>query len=79
MPSYGLLAVPFWAISLLAAAPMLWPVIGVARRRRRVRRQLCPDCAYDLRATPDRCPECGWTALTPAPPAAEPLGSRPQS
>jgi hypothetical protein len=54
-------AVPFWflaGVSTLALVLTYW-----VRRRRIARRSggRCPACDYDLRATPDRCPECGTT------------------
>ncbi|MEZ0267646.1 MAG: hypothetical protein ACAI43_23180 [Phycisphaerae bacterium] len=59
-----------WAVLLVL--PLLRGGFAVARtiaRRRRDRAGCCPACGYDLRATPDRCPECGRAAApTPASP-----------
>lgn len=53
--------VPHWTIAGASAVlPAGWFL--VARRRRGLlarRRGLCTRCGYDLRATPDKCPECG--------------------
>jgi len=56
---------PYW---LLAAVTTILPIArGVKYMRWKRRPQLgrCATCGYDLRATPDRCPECG-TAASPA-------------
>ena len=51
--------VPYWFTGPVAGVlPYLW-VARFRRRRERTRSGLCPDCGYDLRATPGRCPECG--------------------
>ena len=54
---------PYWLFAtVLAITPVLW-LRAWRHRRRRLVQSLCPVCGYDLRATPERCPECGARAV----------------
>ena len=50
---------PHWFIAATSAGVFLLTVWPDWRAHRRRKRGLCPVCGYDLRATLERCPECG--------------------
>jgi hypothetical protein len=64
--TYRLIQVPLGPIAALfalsATPAVAWNLRRARRRAGRRRRGLCPSCGYDLRGTPERCPECGVTS-----------------
>jgi len=62
--------IPSWALFLaFALAPTAWLLLRwLPHRRRALRRKqgLCQNCGYDLRASPNQCPECGLFPATHA-------------
>ena len=55
------LAVPLWLPTLVFAAAAIQLGLSnlIFRRPYRRKRGLCLECGYDLRASKERCPECG--------------------
>lgn len=55
---------PYWAVICAAVIAPSLGLVSLVRhwlRRHRNLRGCCLRCGYDMRATPRRCPECGWT------------------
>jgi hypothetical protein len=56
------LLIPRWSVIVIIALFAVPPVVRARsywQRRRAVREGHCAVCNYDLRASPERCPECG--------------------
>ncbi len=59
----GQFRIEYWFLDVvLLVFPTWWMIrFWLQRRARCSAKGLCPECGYDIRATPHRCPECGAT------------------
>ena len=77
------LRAPWLALTWIALGCVLilcWTIDAIrgwrrARHRRLIERGCCPVCGYDLRSSPDQCPECG--TYKPLPLRIDPALTRP--
>ena len=60
---YNAYSCPLWASVLLFLILPLVELPRMIRNFNRRRRGLCLNCGYDLRASPNKCPECGKVVL----------------
>jgi hypothetical protein len=64
-PPMHILVTPSWFLIVITAAPGALRLRSIIRRRTRLSRGLCAKCGYDLRASVERCPECGASISGP--------------
>jgi hypothetical protein len=55
----GFVAIPYWALAAGMAALSLWAMLRRRSQRERLLPGHCIACGYDLRASHEKCPECG--------------------
>jgi hypothetical protein len=60
---HRVLRVPLWMLAAIFSLPKTLPIVVRLLRHRPPPPGACPNCGYDLRATPQRCPECGDTPM----------------
>jgi hypothetical protein len=59
---FDAVSVPWWPSTVVTGLLVIFLIRqSLIRRRKNLRKRqgLCARCGYDLRTTPDRCPECG--------------------
>jgi hypothetical protein len=66
-----IVGVPWWGFTIVTGIGPLWIFGKRIRSSLRASDGHCAVCGYDLRATPDRCPECGTSASSPGTPGED--------
>jgi hypothetical protein len=59
-------AITAWVVAILFAGWIFLQIRTEVEKNDRRQRRLCRNCGYDLRASPDICPECGLPSTADA-------------